>query len=160
MQAHDNQCRPTKPTKANTGLAASAQANVHRYFFFLYTKVVTYVIIKFLGFNGVVNIVVVVYVYSEFLTSMYYDPSTPGHPLQKTHGLTGSGSHGFGCGSPKTDPWVTRAIPYLSWNENGSMWAAQALTRGPLGAKEKLVKGQQKLRLTTSALVSNSHSDS
>src|ERR1700678_2947132 len=40
MQAHDSQRRPTKPTKDNTGLVASAQANVHRYFFFLYTKVV------------------------------------------------------------------------------------------------------------------------
>src|SRR5271168_2908119 len=37
----------------------------------------------------------------------------PDTTLQKTRGLTGSGSHGFGCGSPKTDPWVTRVIPYL-----------------------------------------------
>src|SRR5271168_2751170 len=32
-QAGNSQCRPTKPTKANAGLAASAKANVTRYFF-------------------------------------------------------------------------------------------------------------------------------
>src|SRR5271155_2442327 len=61
---NDGTRRPTKATKANPGLAASAQANVHRFFFFLYTLhnclcLLTYVIIKFLGFNDVVDIVVI-----------------------------------------------------------------------------------------------------
>src|ERR1700678_1917772 len=118
-QANAGQRRPTaanegqwRPTTANAGQRSQrkpTQASPPRprrtfigFFFSLHKSclcLLTYVIIKFLGFNGVVNIVVVVYVDSEFLTSMYYDPSTPGHPLQKTRRLTGWGSHGFGCGS-------------------------------------------------------------
>src|ERR1700678_2999669 len=78
MQAHDSQRRPTKPTKANTGLGTSAPRPRRTFIgiFFSFTQssfqscFLTYVIIIFLGFNDVVNIVVIVYVDSEFLTTI------------------------------------------------------------------------------------------
>src|SRR5271155_3113258 len=118
MQAHDSQRRPTKPTKANTGLGTSAPRPRRTFIgiFFSFTQssfqscLLTYVIIIFLGFNDVVNIVVIVYVDSEFLTTIVVrlQPINTRTPVTKNPWVDGFGF-----------PWVRVRVTkhrYLNFN--------------------------------------------